>query len=260
MLREHSANGVTYFTFSELTELGVLHVIGSRVGGVSPRPFASLNVSVSVGDEQENVHENRRRLGEILGVSPDHFVTAWMVHGNDVARVNGEHRGQRVPYHDALITDEPQVPLFMSFADCLPIILYDPEHRAVGLAHAGWRGTAAGIMENTILAMARAFSSRPEEMVVAFGPAIGVCHYEVGADVMEAFRLLGRTVPAFRPGQNGRAYLDLVETNRRQAEGMGIRHILTTGYCTACHTDLFFSHRAEGGNTGRFGVLVMLQG
>ena len=258
MLRQHSANGVTYFTFPELTEYGLYHVIGSRVGGVSPEPFASLNVSVSVGDTAENVRENRRRLGEILGITPDQFVTAWMIHGNTVARVNGEHRGQRIPYCDALITDEPGVPLFMTFADCVPIIVYDPTHKAVGLAHAGWRGTAAGVLQNTLHAMQQAFGSEARETVVAFGPAIGVCHYEVGPDVMEAFRLLGRATPAFQPGHEGHAYLDLVETNRRMARNAGVSQVLESEYCTACHTDVFFSHRAERGRTGRFGVLVML--
>lgn len=259
MLRQHEANGVTYFTFPALSDLGVRHAIGSRIGGVSPPPYATLNVSISVGDETARVHENRRRLAEVIGVSPGQFVSAWMVHGRDVARVNGEHRGQRIPYHDALMTSEPGVPLFMTFADCVPIIVFDPVHRALALAHAGWRGTAAGIMENTLLAMAEMFGSRMEEMVVGFGPAIGICHYEVGTDVMEAFRLLGRTTPVFRLEENGRVYLDLVETNRRQAASMGVRQFLTTSYCTACRTDLFFSHRAEHGNTGRFGVVVMLE-
>lgn len=259
MLREHEANGVTYFTFPTLTDLGVRHVIGSRVGGVSEAPFATLNVSASVGDDPNLVQENRRRLAALVGVEPERFVTAWLVHGRDVARVNGEHRGQRIPYHDALMTDEPGVPLFMTFADCVPIIVYDTHHRAVALAHAGWRGTAAGIMENTLKAMHRAFGTQPEEAIVAFGPAIGACHYEVGPDVMEAFRLLGRTPPVFRSVDNGRAHLDLVETNRRQAASVGVSRFLTSGQCTACRTDLFFSHRAEHGRTGRFGVVVMLE-
>ncbi len=259
MLRQHRANGVTYFTFPELADYGVQHVIGSRIGGVSPAPFSSLNVSISVGDSEENVLENRRRLGEILNVTPDQFVSAWMIHGNDVARVNGEHRGQRIPYCDALITNEPGVPLFMTFADCVPIIVYDASHHAVGLIHAGWRGTAAGVLQNTLKAMAQAFGTRPAEVMVAFGPAIGVCHYEVGTDVMEAFRLLGRAMPVIRPDHNGHVYLDLVETNRRMGHTVGVSNTLKADLCTACHTDVFFSHRAEAGKTGRFGVLVMLE-
>ena len=258
MLRQHEANGVTYFTFPQLTALGVHHVIGTRLGGVSSPPFDTLNVSLSVGDDPQRVEENRRRLAALVDIAPTQLVTAWLVHGRDVARVNGEHRGHRIPYYDALMTNEPGVPLFMTFADCLPIIVYDPVRRAVALAHAGWRGTAAGIMEHTLLAMHEAYGTRPQEVIVGFGPAIRACHYEVGPDVVEAFRLLGRTPPVLHPADNGHARLDLVETNRRQAASLGVSEFLTASHCTACHTDLFFSHRAEHGQTGRFGVVVVL--
>ncbi len=259
MLRQHNVNGLTYFTFPALSDAGVEHLIGTRRGGVSEGPFEALNMSTSVGDAPEKVRENRARLGQLVGITPEEMVTAWLVHGSDVARVNSAHRGQRIPYHDALITNEPNVPLFMTFADCLPIILYDPVHRAVGLVHAGWRGTAAGILLNTIRAMGKAFGTRAADLTVAFGPSIGICHYEVGTDVLEAFRLFGHSPVVMRPGSNGRAHLDLVATNRRQAEQAGVEQVLTSGYCTACHTDLFYSHRAEGGRTGRFGVVVMLR-
>ncbi len=260
MFQRHSLNGLTYFTFTELTAAGVAHVVGTRLGGVSEKPFATLNMSFSVGDHPEHVQENRRRLAHLLNVSERDLVGAWLVHGNDVARVNGTHKGQHIPYHDGLITDEPGVPLFMTFADCVPIILYDTAHHAVGLLHAGWRGTAAGIVEHAIHRMGEEFGTHPQDLVMAFGPAIGVCHYEVGEDVMDAFLTLGRTPPVFQPGRNGHVYLNLVETNKRQAMALGVEHFLETSYCTACHTDLFYSHRAERGHTGRFGVIVMLKG
>lgn len=202
MLQENEQAGVRYFTFPDLTAMGVDHVIGTRQGGVSPAPFASLNVSMSVGDAAENVRQNRARLGQIVGVTPEDMVTAWLVHGNDVAPVNGAHRGQRIPYHDALVTNEPEVPLFMTFADCVPIILFDPVHRAVGLIHAGWRGTAAGIVPRTVQVMHQCFQTRPQDLVLAFGPAIGRCHYEVGPEVLQAFQHLVRTPAVFEPADN----------------------------------------------------------
>jgi len=257
MFTQHNHEGVIYFTFSELDTRGLVHVIGSRRGGISPPPFDTLNVSTAVGDAPENVRENRARLAQIVGVSPKDFVTAWLVHGHDVARVGPEPRGTRVRHRDALITDTPEVPLFMTFADCVPVILYDPEHHAVGLAHAGWRGTAAGVTMRTIAAMQQAYGTRPEALVVALGPAIHMCHYEVGPDVIEAFDVFGRGPVVFER-QEDRYYLDLIATNVQQAQMMHVRDVLTAPYCTACRTDLFYSHRAEKGKTGRFGVLVML--
>ncbi len=259
MIQEHDEGGLTYFTFPELTALGVAHVIGSRRGGVSDGPFATLNVSLSVGDATERVRENRARLGHLLGVTPEEMVTASLIHGSDVAPVNGVHKGARIPYHDALITDEPRVPLFMTFADCVPILVVDPERRALGLVHAGWRGTAAGVLPKTITTMQQRFGSQPADLIVAFGPAIGKCHYEIREDVIQAFRLLGRTPVILEPSANGTAYLDLIATNRQQASALGVRRFLEAGLCTACRTDLFFSHRAEKGRTGRFGVLAMLE-
>ena len=258
MFQRHSVNGLTYFTFSELTAEGVNHVIGSRLGGVSGEPFSTLNMSFSVGDDPNRVQENRNRLAQLVGVTAADLVGAWLTHGNDVARVNREHRGQYIPYHDGLITDEPGVPLFMTFADCVPIILHDPKHHAVGLLHAGWRGTAAGIVAQAVARMEEEFGTHPEDLTMAFGPAIGTCHYEVGPDVMEAFQTLGRTPPVFQPGSNGHVHLDLIATNKHQAMALGVERFLESAYCTACHTDLFYSHRAEGGKTGRFGVIVML--
>lgn len=257
MLTTHRHGDLLYFTFPRLDKLGLVHVIGSRQGGVSPPPFATLNVSTAVGDTPENVRENRARLASIAGVTPEDFVTAWLVHGNDVAQVGPEARGTRVRHRDALITNTPGLPLFMTFADCVPVILFDPEHHAVGLAHAGWRGTAAGVTMRAIAAMQQAYGTRPESLVVALGPAIHVCHYEVGPDVLEAFDIFGRGPVVFER-RDDRYYLDLIATNAQQAEMMHVRDILIADYCTACRTDLFYSHRAEGGETGRFGVLVML--
>ncbi len=257
MFLSHDHEGLLYFTFSELDTLGLRHVIASRRGGVSPAPFDTLNVSIAVGDRPENVLRNRARIAQQVGIRPQEFVTAWLVHGHDVARVGSEDKGKRMRRRDALITNVPEVPLFMAFADCVPVILYDPEHRALGLAHAGWRGTAAGVTMRTIVAMEQAYGTRPQALVVALGPAIGACHYEVGPEVIEAFDVFNRGPVVFERTSE-RYHLDLIATNEAQARMMHVRHVLTSGYCTACHTDLFYSHRAEQGKTGRFGVLVML--
>ncbi len=257
MFQRREKDGVVYFVFPELERLGVPHVVGTRVGGVSPEPFHSLNVSVAVGDTEENVQENRRRLSRVLGVEPEMLVGASLVHGTTIAQVTSADRGRWIPQTDALLTREARVPLFMTFADCVPVVIYDPKQRALALAHAGWRGTAAGLTMRVIAAMERVYRSRPRDLVVALGPAIGQCHYEVGTDVMEAFDVFGRGPVVFEK-KGGRYYLDLVGTNVKQAEMMHVNQVLVSGYCTACHPDLFYSHRGEKGKTGRFGVIAML--
>lgn len=259
MMKCHRAGELTYFTFPALTEAGLKHTIGTRLGGVSPPPFHTLNMSVTVGDCPENVRENRARLGRVLGVRPEELVIAWLVHGCDVARVGYRHRGNRVPHHDALMTAEPGVPLFMTFADCVPVIVYDPVQKAVVLAHAGWRGTAQGITRNAIRALQVTYGSHPADILVALGPAIGPCHYEVGAEVVKAVQPRHTNPsPLIHEPRPGHTHLDLFTANRLQAQALGISQVLISPYCTACHTDLFYSHRAERGRTGRFGVLVML--
>ena len=257
MFEQRKHEGVTYFVFKELEDQGVAHVIGTRQGGVSPPPFDTLNVSLAVEDTPERVRENRARLARILHLTPDDLVRVHLVHGAQAEKVGREHKGSMIRHRDALMTDEPGVPLFMTFADCIPVIIFDPIHRAVALVHAGWRGTAAGITMRTIAQMQQTYGSRPEDLVVALGPGIGRCHYEVGMDVIEAFDVFGRGPVVFE--KKGRRYfLDLVETNAQQAAMMHVPTVLKSGYCTACHPDLFFSHRGEKGKTGRFGVIVML--
>lgn len=258
MFRLRAKAAVLHFVFEELEAHGVKHAVASRHGGVSPAPFASLNMSTSVGDTPENVRENRERVARLLATSARDLVIAALSHGTSVKVVGKEDKGRRIPATDALVTAEPGIALFMTFADCVPIIVYDPVRRAVGLVHAGWRGTAAGVLERTIHTFQECFGTRPEDLMVAFGPAIGPCHYEVGPDVLETFRRFGKVPVVARPSADGKVFLDLVATNREQAAALGVRRFLHAGICTACRTDLFYSHRGERGRTGRFGVIVML--
>lgn len=251
-------DGLLYFVFEPLEAYEVRHVIASRRGGVSPSPYASLNMSTSVGDEAANVRANRERAARLLGVSAQDLVIAALSHGTNVRVVGRADKGKRIPATDALVTAEPAVPLFMTFADCVPILVYDPVRHALGLVHAGWRGTAAGVLKETIHTLRGLFGTRPEDLCIAFGPAIGPCHYEVGPEVVETFRRCGNVPVIARPSQDGRVYLDLIGSNERQAAALGVRRFFHAGICTACHTELFFSHRGEGGRTGRFGVIAML--
>jgi YfiH family protein len=154
----------------------------------------------------------------------------------------------------------------MNYADCTPIFLFDPLNHAIGLGHAGWQGTVRDLPGALVQAMKEAFGSDPARLVAGIGPAIGPCCYEVGEPVISQVRAAFDEVDSLLlDGQNGAAkaqgghrYFDLPEANRRNLARAGVRQIEMSGLCTACRTDLFFSHRAEKGRTGRFGTLFIL--
>lgn len=242
----------------------VLHAFSDRYGGVSPAPFSSLNVGLHVGDDAAAVRENRRRLCRALGVAPEALVAGEQVHGTRVAVVGAEDRGRgafelrdAVPGADALVTDTPGVILFALFADCVPVYLYDPKRRAVGLAHAGWKGTAGGIARRTAEKMSEAFGSRPEDLHAAIGPSIGPCCYEVGEEVARALAGAGLGI-VVEDAQRLRA--DLWAANAAQLAEAGVPrdNIAVAGLCTRCLRDTFFSHRGHGGRTGRMAAAIGL--
>lgn len=158
---------------------------------------------------------------------------------------------------DALVTNTPGVALMLRFADCVPIALYDPYRHVVALAHAGWKGTIGRIAQKTVRAMGEVCGSRPADIMAGIGPAIGPCCYQIGEDVVQKVRetfALG-SLP-FQQRVDGSLFFDLWEANRRQLAALGIKRIESATLCTACHNDEFFSHRADGGRTGRFGVVI----
>jgi polyphenol oxidase len=257
-------NGLIYYQFENLRDLnGLVHGIFTRRGGTSPAPFDSLNVGSTVGDDPQNVQANRERMSGVLGVRDDETRTTWQVHGAKVLHVRRAEEMEWPPPHaDAMITADAGVPLVMRFADCVPLLFYDPLRRAVGVAHAGWKGTVAGVGPATARAMVEAFGSRPQDILVGLGPSIGPCCYEVGpevtAQVREAFRGVDGLI---RPPENGHgAHFDLWATNEHALRSAGVQHIDTARLCTACHTHEFYSHRSEAGRTGRFGAVIALGG
>jgi len=266
----HTAAGdLVYYRFASLAACdGLVHAVSTRLGGVSTGRLATLNLSYSVGDDPAAVVENRQRLSTALGLALDDWVAASQVHGTRVALVGEAERGRgayrqasALPETDALITAQPGLLLTLRLADCAPIFFFDPAHHAVGLAHAGWRGTVANIAAITVRAMATAFGSRPGDLRAGIGPAIGPCCYAVGGDVarqVQAALPWAAAVLAERPG--GSLYLDLWEANRRALLAAGLRpeHIEVATLCSACHTEEFYSHRAERGRTGRFGAVIGL--
>ena len=247
----------------------VPHAVTTRVGGVSRGAHQGLNLSYKVGDEKVRVDENRSLLAHALGMDLADLAFVDQVHGDEVAvltAANRPARGASLGKADAIITQQKGLPLLIQVADCLPVLFYDPTHQAIGVAHAGWRGTVSHIAAKTLLAMGEHFGTKPEDTRAVLGPCIGACCYEVGEDVREEFtEVFPWGGEVFIPHQKGQWKLDLARANARQLLEMGLKqeHLIESGLCTVGHSDLFYSHRAEAGpgrNTGRFGVLLMLNG
>jgi YfiH family protein len=263
-----NTDGIWLGFVPELCKRGVKHAFTSKLYGESTLYGKSLNMSFNVGDSEDCVIANRRRVCNALGLDFARLTAARQAHGDNSVYVNEELAGSgnknftgAIAAADALITDLPGVPLMLLFADCTPIILVDPVKRLAALVHAGWRGTMANILRKTIKTLRDEFSSRPEDCVAAIGPAIGAECYKVGRDVYQAAR---ENLPDyqmfFRPAGEGEWKFDLWRANKAQLETAGVKaeNIFISGVCTQCHRELFFSHRAEKGRAGRFAALVWL--
>lgn len=239
------------------------HAIFTRRGGVSQDYFASLNLSIAVGDDPQAVAENFRQACRVVGTTPEQTVSCHLVHSAEILTINKANRQQVMGQADGLITAEPEIYLAMRFGDCTPLIFFDPVRRAIGLTHAGWRGTMQNAAGATVEAMVGQLGCRAQDIIAVIGPAIGPCCYEVGPEVMAAAgQAFADPAGLFirRNGRPDRAYFDMWTANHRQLAGSGVKQIYQSELCTACHTDLFFSHRAEKGRTGRFGVIIGLTG
>jgi polyphenol oxidase len=267
---------IRYFIFDSLVEAGANNAVVTRHGGVSPHPWASLNLGGTVGDSPSYVTENRARFFKALKRSVNSVFDVWQVHGSEV--VCSKHPRPLHQAHqkaDAIITDNPGVTLFMRFADCVPVFLHDPKKKAVGLVHAGWQGTVKGVISRAVEVMDVQYGSNPSDIIAAIGPSIGPDHYEIGEDVAtqvqdefgmasEQFmqKVKNETNPDERNQQNvgqDRFKLDLWQANYYLLQQAGVKTIMLSGICTACHLDDWYSHRAENGKTGRFGAVIWLQ-
>jgi len=218
-------------------------------------------MSISVGDSRANVTENRTRAFHALGRAPESVADVWQVHSADVL-IAEKPRDLNVdaPKADILITNNPHVTLFQRFADCVPILLVDPKRRALGLVHAGWRGTLQKAAAVAVRALQERYGSRPQDIYAGIGPSIGPQKYEVGPEVAEQTRAaFSAAWPQLLLEMNGRTHLDLWAANVEALRAVGVTQIEVSGLCTASHTQDFFSHRGERGQTGRFGALMGLQ-
>ncbi len=242
----------------------VTHGFTRRAGGVSVPPFDSLNLGLHVGDVPDAVRENRARVAGWFGSGLERMVCAEQVHGGRVAVVESADAGrgaavlaEAIPGVDALVTKSDRVLLALFFADCVPVFFADERRGVVAVAHAGWRGLVAGVLENTLATMDTRFGSVPGEMQVAVGPCIGRERFEVGDEVAAHFSDF--LVAPDSPG--GKPRVDLAAAAARRLIGAGIapQNLYVSGECTASEPGRYFSHRRDGGRTGRMGGFIALR-
>ena len=268
-MRLNNAGSVPYLTYNSLSELKFIrHAFSTRLGGVSEGEFTSMNLAFNRGDDPDRVTENYRRLCRSAGFDFESLTASSQDHHTFVRAVTRENRGTGI-YRprdlesvDALITDEKGVTLVTYYADCTPLFFVDTENRAIGLAHAGWRGTVGRIGEKVVRKMGECYGTKPENIVAAVGPAISVCCYEVDEPCAAHFLALDDldTERFVFPKDGGKFMLDLLEANRQilVAAGVKAENIMLSDLCTNCHSDLLWSHRATKGKRGTMSALMCL--
>ncbi len=269
VIRDKMNHDVRYFTFPMFdAEEWVVHGFSTRSGGVSDGDCSQMNLSFSRGDDPQNVMENYRRIAAAIGFDDRAVVCSDQTHTVNVRIVTAEDCGKGYIYPkdysdiDALVTNDPAVVLATFYADCVPLYFIDPIHKAIGLAHSGWKGTVHNIAAETVKVMKEQFGSEPADILAAIGPSICQDCYEVSEDVIEQFR---QAYPKklwtclFENGRvEGKYQLNLWEACRQNLMGAGIlpEHIEVTDVCTCCNPEILFSHRASRGKRGNLAAFL----
>jgi hypothetical protein len=257
----YEKNGLRYYQFDIFQGYPLFHAVLTRQGGYSQGEFASLNTGGTVGDDPEAVLKNHQKIYHTFDYPFDSRFDVWQVHGKDVICTDEPRElGTLHTKADGILTQNPDVTLFMRFADCVPILLYDPVKQVIGIAHAGWQGTHKQVARETVEKMVACYGSEPADILAGIGPSICQHCYEVGQEPWDAFRASFGEEQAHRyfERRGGRLYLDLWQANQDVLMAAGVTKIEIAGLCTAEHLDDWYSHRAEKGMTGRFAVLMSI--
>lgn len=266
----NNSDTVPYLTYNSLSEIKFInHAFSTRLGGVSEGEFTSMNTAFNRGDNLNNVTENYKRFCRSAGFDFESLVASAQDHHTFVRAVTkadsgvGIYKPRDIASVDALITNETGVTLVTYYADCTPLFFVDTKNKAIGLAHAGWRGTVGRIGEKVIRKMTECYGTDPADVVAAIGPAISVCCYEVDQPCANHFYALkGLDSGKFVfPKDGGKYMIDLLETNRQilVAAGVPEKNITLSDLCTNCHPDLLWSHRATKGHRGTMSAFLSLR-
>lgn len=238
----------------------VLHFFTTRVGGVSSPPFDTLNLGFSSQDDPAKVIANRKRVEKRFGLELRSL--AIQVHGGEVLVLKSKNALpdlDHIPEADAILSNIPGQAIPIFFADCVPIFVWDPVRNTGGVIHAGWRSTVKDIGPRSVETLESEFGSRSENLLVALGPSIGPCCFEVGSDVARMFEeKFGNEVVSLKGDRN---FVDLWEANRRALELKGVNalHMELARECTSCIRDRYFSYRRDKGKTGRMAGVIVIQ-
>ncbi len=259
MIKTNHIGTLEYLTADSIS---APHGFTTRLGGVSPAPYDSLNFGMHRGDDPGNIAENRRRLAKAIGFDTQKLVLAHQTHSDIVRAVTSADAAgfdhHLYPESDGLITNEPGVALWVFTADCTPILLHDPVTGAVGAVHAGWRGTAAGIAAKAVRAMCTAYGCRPSDIRAAIGPNIGPCCFETDADVPQAMlAAFGEAAKVHIRHAGEKYYVNLKELNALHLYNAGVTAVDISAACTACEPHRFWSHRVTRGIRGSQGAVIV---
>lgn len=262
--------GVCVLKYNELEKIDFInHAFSTRIGGVSQNEFTSMNLSFGRGDLDENVTENYKIFCDAAGFDYESLVASAQDHNTFVRVVTnadkgvGIYRPHDIQSVDAVVTNEKGVTLVTYYADCTPLFFVDTKNRAIGLAHAGWRGTVGRIGEKVLKTMKENYGTNPQDVKVCIGPAISKCCYEVDSPVTEKFLELEGLDSykfVFDKGE-GKYMLDLLECNRQIVVSAGVNpeNVVLSDLCTKCNSDLLWSHRATNGKRGTMSAFMCIK-
>lgn len=263
--------GVPFLVFPELERLPYIrHGFSTREGGVSQGYFSAMNLGFGRGDTRENVMENYRRFCGAVGIQPERMVFSDQVHEDTVCKVGnletaGTAMGKKLERVDGIVTDQPEITLVNSYADCVPLLFVDTGHRVVAGSHSGWRGTVKKIGKKTIECMKEWYGTQPADVLAVIGPSICVSCYEVSEDVAEEFQRVfsknqWETFLFAKPDQPGKYQLDLWKANQCILLDAGIKkeNISVSCICTCCNSKHLYSHRASKGKRGNLVSMISL--
>lgn len=261
---------VPYLRYPLLSDTGIVkHGFSTRIGGVSEGCYASMNLSFTRGDREEDVRENFRRIADAIGVRCEDMVFSQQTHTSNVRVVTEADRGMGITRPlawqdvDGLVTDVPGICLVTFYADCVPLFFVDPVKKVIGLSHSGWRGTVAKIGKETVRKMREVYGCDPGDILAVVGPSICQDCYEVSEEVIRQFQahfLEKDWASLFYKKENGKYQLDLWRANALIFLESGIKteHIAVTNICTHCNSDVLYSHRAMGDQRGNLAAFLAL--
>jgi len=240
----------------------LVHAFTTRHGGATPAPYDSFNLARHVDDDdlRKDAMSNRSLLCKALGLDASELVVPSQRHTTNIYIVEvGVQPPSLLPEYDGIATQSSH-PLLLHFADCVPVMVFDTKQRVLSVMHAGWRGTAGGIVTKGVQLLVSHFGSNSKDMVAAIGPAIGSCCYETGKDVAEKLSHTIKHNDVFIKKVGEKTYPDLKAINAMQLLEAGVTQVDVTDMCTACRPEMFYSHRQSGGTTGRQGALACILG